>query len=711
MSNKLAFKKNLTALIVAALVMQSVSLFAFGQSLKNAKSRVVTESVQSDAADLAPQNKIAPDLQESIDNVARGFQGDQTQRVIIQLKPFTEINNIFGDEVSRDVKEQMLAEEVRANKSRALSVRSRLQSLNGQFKQSYSRLGLVTAELPSSRVRELIQDENIAYVSPDRATQATGHVELTTGASLVRSLLGGTTTVDGTGIGIAIIDSGVEKSHVDLSSGPLSTSPSRVVYSKSFITGNAVTSDMQGHGTHVAGLAAGSNVQWGSTPHYRGVAPGAKIVNLRVLDNLGKGTSSNVIAAIDWTIANKATYNIRVINLSLGTGPKDSYLNDPLCQAARRAFNAGIVVVASAGNYGKDINGIKVYGGIGSPGIEPSVITVGASNTYGTDGRSDDTITTYSSRGPTRGYRTLTNGARKYDNLIKPDLVAPGNKLISTESLGTAYPDPSSGWVYYRNNLVNDYPTLQVTGYVDSGGGPNMHGYQYCSGTSMAAPVVTGAVALMLQVRPNLTPSLVKAILMYSAQPLYGFNTLEQGAGELNVDGAVRIAKLVNTTLPTTNGSALLSAALPNPQASMIAGQTCNWGKGVITNFGFLYGDDLMNKWQGMYGNGVLINDGTPFANGVLTKSSTKTSGTLSLYQGAISNNGVLVSDGVLYLSANAMGSSPTPFVNSQGVLVSDGVLINDGVLVGDGVLVSDGGANALAVWLGDNTTSMLPAP
>ena len=199
----------------------------------------------------------------------------------------------------------------------------------------------------------------------------------------------------------------LKPAHVDLSSGPLSTSPSRVVYNKSFITGNTVTSDMQGHGTHVAGLAAGSNLQWGGTTHYKGVAPNAKLINLRVLDNLGKGTASNVIAAIDWTIANKATYNIRVINLSLGTGAKDSYTTDPLCQPARRAFNAGIVVVASAGNNGKDANGNKVYGGIGSPGIEPSVITVGASNTYGTDQRSDDTIATYSSRGPTRGYKTL----------------------------------------------------------------------------------------------------------------------------------------------------------------------------------------------------------------------------------------------------------------------------------------------------------------
>ena len=157
---------------------------------------------------------------------------------------------------------------------------------------------------------------------------------------------------------------------------------------------------------------------------------GVKVYSLKALGSLGTGTSANVIAAIDWAIANKASKNIRVINMSLGTPVRDSYLTDPLCLAARRAVNAGIVVVASAGNRGKDLLGNKQYGTIGSPGIEPSVITVGAANTLGTDIRSDDTVATYSSRGPTRGYRTI-NGVRKYDNLIKPDVIASGNKIIA----------------------------------------------------------------------------------------------------------------------------------------------------------------------------------------------------------------------------------------------------------------------------------------
>ena len=376
------------------------------------------------------------------------------------------------------------------------------------------------------------------------------------------------------------------------------------------------------------------------------------MLNLRVLDSAGHGNASNVIAALDWAVANKAAYNIRVINLSLGTPARDSYRVDPLCLAARRAVSAGIVVVTSAGNNGKDAAGNKLYGTIGSPGIEPSVITVGAANTFGTDARSDDGVATYSSRGPTRGYVILSNGARKYDNLVKPDLVAPGNKIITAHSSNI---DPVT-------SLTAQYPSL----FINNGWGSSDE-VMYMSGTSVAAPVVAGAVAVMLEANPSLTPNLVKTILMYSAQPLNGFNTLEQGAGLLNVDGAVRLARLVKTTLPTVNGSSMLTGTLPASQTSVIAGETALWGKGVITNFGFLSGDDLMNKWQGMYANGVLVADSTPFSGSSIARSSTLTSGTLGLFQGAIKNNGVLVADGVMFLSSNAMGGSPTPYIIRKG--------------------------------------------
>src|SRR5262249_55808180 len=155
--------------------------------------------------------------------------------------------------------------------------------------------------------------------------------------------------------------------------------------------------------------------------------------------------------------------------------------------------NAGIVVVAAAGNDGKDATHPKIYGRIHSPGNEPSALTVGAANTFGTDGRADDVITTYSSRGPTRSYWIDAYGGKHYDNLIKPDLVAPGNKII-----GAAADD---------NEIVTENPSLCVLncgGYLNSG-----KGKMQLSGTSVSAPIVAGAVAVLMQANPSLTPNMI----------------------------------------------------------------------------------------------------------------------------------------------------------------------------------------------------------
>ena len=156
-------------------------------------------------------------------------------------------------------------------------------------------------------------------------------------------------------------------------------------------------------------------------------------------------------------MANRAAYNIRVVNMSLGTPAIESYRNDPVCRAVRRLVDAGVVVVAAAGNNGKNGLGQKVYGLIHAPGSEPSAITVGAANTFGTDERRDDGVTSFSSRGPTRSAWTDDLGARHYDHLIKPDLVAPGNKIIYAEAednyLVTQYPPwtpESVRWIVER---------------------------------------------------------------------------------------------------------------------------------------------------------------------------------------------------------------------------------------------------------------------
>ena len=232
-----------------------------------------------------------------------------------------------------------------------------------------------------------------------------------------------------------------------------------------------------------------------------------------MLDAEGNGYISDVIAAIDYAIAVKDVYNIRVINLSVASGVFESYATDPLTLAARRAVDAGIVVVAAAGNLGTTADGEAQYGGITSPGNAPWVLTVGAASHEGSSPRSDDTLARFSSRGPTW-----------IDFAAKPDLVAPG---IGTESLS----DPNS-------TLYSTYADYLLDG---TGGTPYMP-YLSLTGTSMAAPVVAGTVALMLEANPNLTPNAIKAILQYTAEEREGASFLAQGAGLLNALGAVRMA-------------------------------------------------------------------------------------------------------------------------------------------------------------------------
>ena len=184
--------------------------------------------------------------------------------------------------------------------------------------------------------------------------------------------------------------------------------------------------DRYGHGTHVAATIAGAPGQTADTSDYRGVAYRASIVNLRALGDDGSGTASNVIEAIDWAVDHRKQYNIRVINLSLGAPVLQPYRDDPLCEAVERAYRAGIIVVAAAGNFGATVDGKMIIGGVVSPGISPYAITVGAVDTHDTAQRSDDTVAAYSSRGPTQ-----------HDLIMKPDLVAPGSHIPSAEAAGS----------------------------------------------------------------------------------------------------------------------------------------------------------------------------------------------------------------------------------------------------------------------------------
>lgn len=416
---------------------------------------------------------------------------------------------------------------------------------------------------------------DVAYISPVRPVQKSlDVVDATVGASAAWNY-----GYTGTGVGVAVIDSGI---YVDSDlNNP--QGQSRVVYSQTFVTGTT-TNDDYGHGTHVAGIIGSNGVDSigpNFTRTFKGVAPNANLINLKVLDANGMGYESDVIAAIQQAIQLKNTYNIRVINLSLGRPVFESYTLDPLCQAVEAAWKAGIVVVVAAGNSGRDNSmGTNGYGTIQSPGNDPYVITVGATDTQGTPYRWDDTVASYSSKGPTL-----------IDHIVKPDLVAPGNKVVSllspNSTLSQLYPSTLISYSYYENGVVG-----------------SSQDYYRLSGTSMATPVVAGAAALLIQKTASLTPDQVKARLMKTAGRLFPlFSTsftqwtaqsffmqndiFTTGAGYLDINAA-----LANNDLASL--PALSPTAVIDPASGKIT---------IVRNFSITWGDSIIWGDVALYGN------------------------------------------------------------------------------------------------------------
>ena len=376
-----------------------------------------------------------------------------------------------------------------------------IRRLRGTVGRRLASVGGQVAYVPDASLDALSKIPGVSGVSLDRPVHGTlERTGAAVGATWVRETLG----FDGTGVGIAVIDSGVANWHDDLG-------PNKVTRFVDFVNFQPTAYDDYGHGTHVAGIIAGDGHDSGG--RRRGIAPGATLLVEKVLDASGQGYISNVIAAIDYAIANKDALRLRVINLSVAAGVYESYNTDPLTLAAKRAVEAGLVVVSAAGNLGRAADGTAQYGAIGAPGNAPWVITVGASSHNGTADRADDSIAGFSSRGPA-----------PIDYQAKPDLVAPG---LGIESLAEA-----------GSTLWNTKPLMRLWGSVNTASEP----YLSLSGTSMASPVVSGTIALMLQANPTLTPNLVKAILQYTAEERT-YDGLTQGAGFLNARGAVALAR------------------------------------------------------------------------------------------------------------------------------------------------------------------------
>lgn len=367
----------------------------------------------------------------------------------------------------------------------------------------------------------------------------------------------------GKGIGIAIIDSGVE-AHPDFGE--------RFLGNVSPIQANRpykVGKDPVGHGTHVAGDAAGDGRLSGG--RFRGPAHDANIIGIQVLDESEYQTDMSqaleeFTSGIDWMVNNREKYNIKVANLSLSMpllaegggfyGPELLY--DPIGAAINRAVQAGITVVAAAGNSGPDQGSID-----GTPAINDNVITVGALDTNGTpQDRRDDSVAEFSSRGPTP------------DGRLKPDILAPGVKIVAPNAPGSEIDSQNSLFAKVREAVphmngrqlagvaykmvqagvlpedvlymdVRDLQDLFAYGLdVQPTEGQWKDGAAYIGmdGTSMASPIVTGVVAAMLEANPDLTPAQVKQILVGTADPVGGESRVAQGAGAINARKAVEVA-------------------------------------------------------------------------------------------------------------------------------------------------------------------------
>lgn len=380
---------------------------------------------------------------------------------------------------------------------------------------------LLAARLHPRDIAALAADSHTLHVSPDLSLRAcdqgAGYADYAREA-VGADFLQANHNLSGAGVTVAVIDTGIAP-HNDLTS-----TSSRIVGWNDLVNNIGHPYDDNGHGTHVAGLIGGNGATATNNGYNVGfmrTAPNARLVGVKVLDANGGGNVSTLIAALDWCIAHRAEYNIRIINLSVGHPVGESYTTDPLCQACERAWNAGIVVVVAAGNSGRSVptdpSSPTQYGSITSPGNDPHVITVGAMNTKGTFLRNDDTICTYSSRGPSMG-----------DLVSKPDIVAPGNAMVSLAAAGSTLVTQAG------TNLLDPI----------SYGGTGSKSYLVLSGTSMAAPVVAGGVAQLLEADPTLSPDTVKARLMLSATKTVGMDYMSYGAGYLNVVGALALTQV-----------------------------------------------------------------------------------------------------------------------------------------------------------------------
>ncbi len=364
-----------------------------------------------------------------------------------------------------------------------------VRDLGGEVTRPLPLIGGFAATIPDGRLQLLASDPSVAEVSVDGRIHMANAVtdawdDLEPNLAWRKAIRLGQVPdgIDGSGVTVALIDTGVARVR-DLGD--------RVVARVDFTPGGN-GDDQFGHGTHLAGVIAGNGAA--SLGKWRGVAPGARLVSVKVAGPDGSTDVSVVIAALQWVVTHRAQYGIKVLNLAFGTDSVQSYAVDPLNAAVERAWAAGITVVVSAGNRGP--------GTMNKPGDDPYVITVGAVDVHQTIDRRDDEVAPFSSRG------------RTPDGFEKPDLVAPGTTIVASRDAGST--------------IDALHPEAVLDGDYFKG-----------TGTSQAGAVVSGVAALLYQVNPSLRPNAVKSILMGSTFRASQYRT-GGGSGLLDAAGAIQ---------------------------------------------------------------------------------------------------------------------------------------------------------------------------
>lgn len=433
----------------------------------------------------------------------------------------------------------------------ASSVERAVAGLGGRVVRHLRVIDGFAARLPAAGVAALRETPGVRWVSPDEQVHLEAQYGQDSGVAsavytdVIRASKVWGMGVNGSGVNVAVIDTGVN------TSGDLA---GQVLHAEDF-TSEQDNQDNYGHGTFVAGLIAGTGA--GSSGAIEGVAPKAKIVSLKIAGRDGSTDVTRVLEALEWVLDFKDAYGIRVVNLSLGFNSPQSYVVDPLDFAVERVWNAGVVVVAAAGN------GNNVTGSITTPGNDPFVLTVGGSNDHTTVGLTDDNLATFSSIGPT------------VDGLNKPDVLAPGRSVVSSRSSGSTidltYPSSEVGTSYARG-----------------------------SGTSFSAAIVSGVAALVIQRTWSLTPNQVKQRIISTTRLIGGSTAPTWWAGDVDAFGAAMSTDLTAANqgvAPATGGGSL--QATRGPACLTYADGTCMTDADADAALGFDASQYFANTWAG----------------------------------------------------------------------------------------------------------------